>query len=251
MDHSNSAGQVQPLRSRHSRCRHALGQSWLIRELPDAFRQILVRCSVMRDDFAKPGQDGEGILVIDFFQRRGDAGAEFQAEEFAARFQYPHDFAQGGIDAGDVAEAEGNAHLVELIIGEGQSGGIAGRPGKSVEQAEVNHAVAPTIQHGRIIIANSYRAFAVTAPMQAERNIARAAREVENVITSAWCHHGDELVFPNSMHAQRHQIIHQIIIFGDALKYVAHPRRFFFGANAFKSEPGGFGIGGRLAWRGF
>ena len=78
---------------------------------------------------------------------------------------------------------------------------------------------------------------------EAERNIARTARHIQQTLACARRQPIHHRIFPKTMYAPRHHIIHNIIFRGNAAKNTLHKIGFIRLRYGFKSEMGcGFAL---------
>ena len=96
------------------------------------------------------------------------------------------------VDMGDVADAKGDRVGIERAIAKGQVFGILLRPDQALISLLLR-ALDPDGQHFGIDVRHSHlRAMAV----HTERDVARSAGHVENLLTGLRLHAADELVLP-------------------------------------------------------
>src|SRR5216684_1265742 len=163
----------------------ALGKLALGRETPDAFVKIAVGLGVAGDNATQQGQGAAGIGIVGAADRRRCHLAELQAIEAAAGLQHAMRLTQRLVDIGDVAQAEGDGVAIERTVGKRQVLGIARRPGEPFQQPAIGGTVAADRQHRGVDVADRYIGPIATplhlAPQDAEGDVARAARHVEEL----------------------------------------------------------------------
>ena len=88
-------------------------------------------------------------------------------------------------------------------------------------------ALAADRQHVGIDVADGGMEIAAGGLGGAERDVAGAAGDVEQRerrIAARWIERVDHHVFPDPVQPRRHQIVHQVVALGDAVKHVVHQR---------------------------
>lgn len=163
--------------------------------------------------------------------------AEFQAEKAPTGLQDAPCLAQGIINMRDVAQAEGDRIDIESVVGERQAFGVAGHPLKTPGPALIDGAVTADAQHLFVQIADGDIAALADALMDAEGDVACAARDIEIRQSCARANTAYERIFPDPVQAAGHEVVHQIVTRGDGIKDAAHQPGFFIGADVFLTEP--------------
>ena len=120
----DAAGEVAIARPLQPGGGHARRQLLLRRKAADALHQIDIGVPVARHDPPHPGQDAEGIEIVELLQQRQDHLAEFQAEETPAGPQHAARLGQGLVDLGDIAQPEGDGIGIDAAVGQRQGLGI-------------------------------------------------------------------------------------------------------------------------------
>ena len=147
-----------------------------------------------------------------------------------ARLQHAVRLGERPVHPGDVADAEGDGRRVEAVVGEGQRFGVAASPVEAGEEAAVDGAVAADLEHRRIGVAHRDPPRGQVRPRRprpaplerAERDIAGAARDVEQILSGAQGQPLDQPRFPEPVNAPRHEVVHQVVALRNAIEDVAH-----------------------------
>src|SRR6266852_4246435 len=179
----------------------AVDQLGLCGEAADAFDEILVSVAIADDECADARQDLEGVEVVEPGENRQDDVTEFQAEEASARLEDAARLGEGGIDMGDVAQAEGDGIGVDAGIGDRQPLGVAAQPVDAVQYAAIDGAVAADVQHGLGDVADDDPARTAAALDDAEGDVAGAAGDVEDGLAGARVEAIDEIALPQPVDA--------------------------------------------------
>ena len=139
-------------------------------------------------------------------------------------------------NVGDVADAKGDRIRIKMCIGKGQRLSILCGPDEAVDAA-LHRAFHAHIQHVFVNVRNGYLR---TGFFHAEGNVACATCHVENILPCARFYPTDKAVFPQSVHAARHCVVHNVVFACDIGKDVAYALRLFFGANLLIAK--GYGV---------
>ena len=124
---------------------------------------------------------------------------------------------------GHVADAEGDGVGVKGTVGDGQLFGVAGDPVEPAQPAGIKGPVAADIEHFLVDVADRNRP---AAPVEkAEGDIAGAAADVQQAHVGLRIELIDKGPLPQPVDAEAHQVIHQVVAFGNAVEDVAHQRR--------------------------
>src|SRR6185437_1243068 len=226
MDGGDAAGEVAVLGALEPGRRDALDQLVLRREAADAFDEVLVGIAVAGDQRADPRQDAEGIDIIEARQGGQDDPAELQAEEPPARLEDAARLGEGGVDVGDVAQAEGDRVGIDAGAGDRQLLGIAAQKFDAVQHAAVDGAVAADLDHAPGDVADDDLAGAAGPLADAEGDVAGAAGDIEHRLAAARRETIDEFELPQPVDAAAHQVVHQIVAPRHAVEDAAHESRF-------------------------
>ncbi len=212
------------------------GQRFLVGEAADAFGEVDIGIAVPRHGGAQRRQHGEGVAVVQRSQPwRGDP-AEFEAEEPAAGLQHAPRLRQRGRDPGDVPQPEGNRVRIDRRVRKGQRLGVAHDPVDAVETAAVQRPVPPPGDHGLGQVAHGDPAAA--GVQEPRRDIAGAAGHVEEMHAGPGPEPVDQRRFPEAMHAERHQVVHDVVACRHAVEHAAHQRRLIVGVDVAEPEMG-------------
>ena len=139
-------------------------------------------------------------------------------------------------NVGDVADAKGDRIRIKMCIGKGQRLSILCGPDEAIDAA-LHRAFHAHIQH---VFVNVRYGYLRTGFFHAEGNVARAPCHVENILPCARLYAADKAVFPQSVHAARHCVVHNVVFARDIGKDVAYALRLFFGANLLIAK--GYGV---------
>jgi hypothetical protein len=152
------------------------------------------------------------------------------------------DLPQRLADARDVADAEGDRVHVEARVVEGQllrvrHDPVHPRPAGGSARVELRRALPALVEHLLIdvahddarllVIVHAGRRWMCTQLVRdAEGDVARATRNVQHLqvgaALGAHAQHAHEDVLPRSMDAGRHEIVHDIVVGGNAVEHVAN-----------------------------
>ena len=197
----NSTAEVFKAGFGEARVFKAFHEIFLFGEFADAFDQVLVAVFVFGDCFADFRDEVIGIKVINLCQKRVADMRKFKAIETSTGFEHAVRFGQSLIDAGDVAQAEGDCIDIEIVVRKGQVFGVARHPFKALQPAFVDGAVTADAEHVFIEIADRNIGFGAGAFAQAKGNIARAARDIEVFIVRFRTNAADKGIFPQAVQA--------------------------------------------------
>src|SRR6185437_6701660 len=95
-------------------------------------------------------------------------------------------------------------------------------PGDTVENAVIERAIAARGDHRRIDVAHHDMAGLAGAAEEAPRDIAGAARQVEQPLARPRFETRDQLGLPAAMDPAAHQVVHQVVTAGDVIEDVAN-----------------------------
>ena len=71
-----------------------------------------------------------------------------------------------------------------------------------------------------------------------ERQVAGATGQVEHPVTGSQATHFERKAFPQMVNAERHDVVHQVVFFGDRGKYFGNAILLIGGRNVFETEVG-------------
>ena len=176
---------------------------------------------------------------------------ELQHQRAPADFQHPTHLAQGSSLVGDVAQAEGDRDQVEAGVRERQRFGIELHVAQAAHQPAIGQAVAADAEHRRIDVAEHHLAGLADALVHQRGDIAGAAGQVEHAIAALDARGPDEIALPDPMHAQRHQVVHQVVFAGHGREHLANELLLLADGDVPESEMGLFFHGAIIPVAGF
>ena len=144
---------------------------------------------------------------------------------------------------GDITQAEGNGNAVEVVIREGQGLGIGLCIFDIAGYALVSQAIAPFAEHGGVDVGEDDFAFRSDDAAEFKREVSGATGQVEYPITRFYAGDLDGVTLPESMHAHRHQVVHEVVFAGHRVEDIGNPFCLVPGIDGFKSEMRGLFIG--------
>ncbi len=116
---------------------------------------------------------------------------------------------------GDVTQAEGDGHAVEMVVGERQLFGIGLDELDIAGDAFVEQAVAADLEHRTVDVRQHHLAGGADELGELGRQVARAAGDVEHAVASAHARQLDGEPLPQAVHAAGKHVIHQVVLGGD------------------------------------
>ena len=149
----------------------------------DRFGEVAVAVGIAGDFAAQPRQGGKGVPVVGLFQRFPDFG-ELQHQHAAAGAQHARHFGQCGFFVRHVAQTEGDADTVKVIVGEWQVLGVALH--RRGDYAIVDHAVAADGEHAAVDVGEPDLPGGAGAPGKGARQVARTAGHIEHAAAFAY-----------------------------------------------------------------
>ena len=199
----------------------------------DGFGQVAIALGIVGDDLADEGQHAKGEGVIGATQRLPDLG-EFQHQCLAASLEDAMDLLQGLFLVGHVAQAEGQRHAVEALVGERQFLGVALHGGDG--QAVIQRPVTPHGQHGGVDVGHpdlDARLFGHGAGQ-----VSTAGGQIQHLHARAKGRltHGE--VLPEPVQTARHQVVHQVIAAGHRIEHATHPASLLGGIDLLVAKMG-------------
>ena len=187
--------------------------------------EILIGLGIAGDGAAERRDHLEREQVIEPIEPGHIDGREFQAEEAAAGPQHAIRFRKRMVDPRHVADAEGDGVAVEGAIGKRQRFRIAFDKGDAIVEMARDGALLSDAQHVRIDVADggaktvpaAFAARKAISPVppatSSSANVPLAFGRIEGV---------DHDVFPDAVQPARHQVVHQIVARGHAVKHRVH-----------------------------
>ncbi|MNQ26416.1 hypothetical protein D3C85_396540 [compost metagenome] len=129
---------------------------------------------------------------------------------------------------GDVAQAEGDGHAIEMIVRERQLLGVGLDEFDVAGHAAVEQAVATDLEHRFVDVGQHHFAGRADQAGELARQVAGAAGDIQHPVTRAHAGQFDGEALPQTMHAAREQVVHQVVFgrhrmkhFGDFLRLLA------------------------------
>lgn len=178
----------------------------------DGFRQIFVTFAIVRDDFAHFRQQFEGVEVIELGDHFAHRLGELQHQQTAARLQYPEHGGERLILVGNVAQAEANGDDVEMVVREGERLGVGLNVGDVVGHPQVPQLVATHLEHGVVDVGQYHLTGFTDDAGELGGQIAGTTGKIQHLLTLAHTGAVDGEALPQAVDAERHQIVHQIIL---------------------------------------
>ncbi len=206
-----------------------------------ALHQIGVGVPLAGEHGAEGRNNAEGIDVVQPVETGRWVGSEFETEETPPGPQHPPGLGQRAVDAGHVADTEGDGIGVHAARTQRQRLRIAHHPLDGAEMPIVPEAVAPRLDHGRARVADQDSAIAADAFENAARDVAGAAGGVQQGEARTGIEPVHHLALPQAVDAAAHQVVHQIVAMGDATEEIADQVRLLVRGHASITEPSVFG----------
>src|SRR5690606_12601384 len=127
-------------------------------------------------------------------------------------------------------------HAIEVVVGKGQTFGVALRHRHDV--AAVEHAIAPDRQHGIVDVGEPHLAAHAGALGECGGEIARAAGHVQHpaAFAHAALRNGEGL--PQAVQAAGHQVVHEVVLGRDRMEDFGDFARLLFLLDLLKTEVG-------------
>src|SRR5829696_9552636 len=202
------------------------------RETLDRFDEITIARFIVGYRLAEPRNDVLRPGVIQLREAGPVAAREFHAEEASAALEDAMRFLQRCRNVGDVPDAEDNRVSVEGGVAEAQHLGVFDLPTKAGDLPRLG-ALPPDLQHVRVDVGYGDLRAATREP---KRDVARAARHVEDMLSGARLHSGDEAVLPEPVHPARHKVVHHVVAARDGAEDLADAARLLLGADQLLAE---------------
>ncbi len=180
----------------------------------------------------------ERPLVVNLVENRQFNLGEFEAKETTARLQHAISFGQRLVDMWNIANAERNRVSIEARIFKWQLFGTGFNKFEIVGKALLDRPFTTDAKHRAIDIKNGDMGLTTGSLHNAESNIAGAACNVERGPAGAlrWCQPCDHRIFPNAVHARRHEIVHHVVLAGDLMENVVDQTLLFAFVNRLEAE---------------
>ena len=159
--------------------------------------------------------------VVERTQQRFGDFREFEHHGLAAGLEHAAHFAQCGSLVGDVAQAEGNGHGVKMAVRKRQRFGVQAHVAQVADEAAVGKAVAADAEHFRVDVAEHDLAFMADAIREQGGDVASAAGKVEHAGAALDATGRDEMPLPQTVDAERHQVVHQVVFAGNRREHAA------------------------------
>ena len=121
---------------------------------------------------------------------------------------------------GAVAQTERDRHAVNQPIRQRQVFGVSDQQRRLRDEPARQGTIARDLQHRRVDVAQQQRTAALLQPREAD--VAGPARKVQQHAPRAGIQRRHQHAFPRTMDAQRHQVVHQVVAWCNAVEYRAH-----------------------------
>ncbi|MND60712.1 hypothetical protein D3C80_519480 [compost metagenome] len=144
---------------------------------------------------------------------------------------------------GHVAQAEGDGHAVEMVVRERQFFRIGLDEFDVAGHTEVQQAVTTDLEHGFVDVGQHDLAGRAYQVREFSGQVASAAGDVEHAVTGTNARQFDRETLPQTVHAARQKVVHQVVLGGYRMENLSDFFRFLAFRNVFEAEvSGGFGI---------
>ncbi len=193
----------------------------LVGVLPDRFGEVAIAAFVVRDQLADARQHLERMEVVKGPQPVLVDARELQDQCTPAGLQHALHFRKCLGLVGDIAQTEGDRDRIEGSLRKRQCLGVHLRPAQAPQQASIQQAIAPGAQHRGIDVGNHDFAGVAHARQQQRGDVTGAARKVQHAIALANPRSRDEESLPQTMDAERHQVVHHVVLAGDRREHFA------------------------------
>ena len=253
MQGHHPAGEVVIVHMTKTAFLHQGLEAFLVGMHADRFGQVAVAVGIAGHQLAHVRQDVEAVPVVGFFQRLGHLG-KLQHQQLSTGLEHPAHLGQGHILVGHVAQAEGHADQVEMVVREREFFGVAHQRGQ--RKAMVEQAVAAGAEHGLVDVGVHHAAAGPHLSGKGHGQIARAASDVEHLIALFEVGHLHGIRFPDAVQPHRHQVVHDVVFGCDRVEHATHVFGLVFFIDRLEAEVGGahgqaFSGGGRRRCRPF
>ena len=144
------------------------------------------------------------------------------------------DLLQGLFLVGHVAQAEGQRHAIEALVGERQFLGVALHGGDG--QAVIQRPVTPHGQHGGVDVGHPDLDAGLFG--HGTGQVSTAGGQIQHLHARAQGRltHGE--VLPEPVQTARHQVIHQVIAAGHRIEHATHPASLLGGIDLLVAKMG-------------
>ena len=225
MDRDDPGGKIAHVDLGEAGCFHHRLERGLVGMLADRFGQVLVALGIAGEEFAEPRQHCERMKIVQRLEQGRTQRGEFQDQDAAARLEHAMHLAKGKLFVSDIAQAEGDGDGIEAAIRKRQRFGVQLRIVQVAHKSTIQQTVAAAVQHRGIDVAEHDAARRADARQQQGGDVAGAAGQVQHMVTHAHAAGRREPAFPQPVHAERHQVVHQVVL---ARHRSEHPADKFF-----------------------
>lgn len=171
-------------------------------------------------------------------------GRELQHQQAATGLEHAQHGADRFVLVGDVAQAEGDGHAVEVVVREGQLLGVRLDEADVAGDALVEQLVAADLEHRGVDVGQHHLAGRADQARELPGQVAGAAGDVEHAVPAAHAGQLDGEALPQAMDATGHQVVHQVVLGCHRVKYLGDLLRLLAFRNVLVAEVGGgFGVG--------
>ena len=115
--------------------------------------------------------------------------------------------------------------------------GIAHHRGQ--HHTPVEQTVTPGAKHGFVDVGMYHSAGGAHPLGKGQRQVTCATSNVQHLMTGANIGHGDGVLLPDTVHAQGHQVVHDVVARCHRVKHATHPTRLLALVHGLKSEMSG------------
>src|SRR5581483_4864916 len=233
MHRDDAGGKVVDLHRAETRgLEHGL-QRGLVRMHADRFGEVAIRFARAHHALAEPRQHAERVEIVERLERGPDA-RELEHHEAAAFLQDARHLGKRPLLVRHVAQAEADGDAVEIAGREGQAFGVALHRGR--QHAAIEQAIAPALQHLAVDVRRPDLALRRHAPRERRGEIAAARSDVKHALAGTRARAGDGECLPVAMQAERHEVVHHVVAFGDPIEHLGDAVGFLRFADLAKTE---------------
>ena len=133
---------------------------------------------------------------------------------------------RGGL-VGHVAQSEADGHAIEGVVARRAAARHRRRGIDVAGEARVEQPVAADLEHGRLMSDRTTRPVLPDLTQHPHGEIAGAAGDVERALPGLKAGERQREVLPQPMHAERHQVVHDVVLAGHRAEHRAHPLGLF------------------------
>ncbi len=198
--------------------------------------QITIAVGIIGNQLAEQRDNLERIKIVERLQTGHSRLGELQYQRAPARFQDPVDRRQGAFFMRDVAQTEGHSHAIKVIIGKWQPLGVGLQILDMSHHPLVDQPLTSLPQHGGIDVGEDDLAPLPYPLRKLFGKIAGAASEIQHPLTRLDAAHLDGKAFPQTVNAERHDIVHQVVLTRHRAEHAGDPRRLFGDRHLLKPE---------------